>query len=80
VLAEISPGVPDGMAVDDEDFLWVSAADGVHCLSPDGKLLGRIRVPETVSNCAFGGPKRNRLFITATSSLYAIYLNRRGAS
>jgi gluconolactonase len=78
-VAEISPGIPDGLAVDDEDFLWCSAADGVHCLSPDGTLLGRIRVPETVSNCVFGGPARNRLFVTATSSVYAIYLNRRGA-
>jgi gluconolactonase len=52
----------------------------VHCLSPDGVLLGRIRVPEVVSNCTFGGPKRNRLFITATTSIYAIYLNRTGAA
>lgn len=79
MVAEVSPGVPDGLAVDDEDFLWCSAADGVHCYTPDGTLLGRIRVPETVANCAFGGPKRNRLFIAATTSLYAIYLNRRGA-
>lgn len=79
VLAEVSPGAPDGFRVDTEDYLWTSAGDGVHCLSPDGVLLGRIRVPETVSNCTFGGPKRNRLFITATSSLYAIYLDRTGA-
>lgn len=79
VMAEISPGVPDGLTVDSEDYIWCSAADGVHCLSPDGVPLGRIRVPEVVSNCTFGGPKRNRLFITATTSLYAIYLNRTGA-
>jgi gluconolactonase len=79
VLADISPGIPDGLRVDSEDFLWCCAGDGVQCLSPDGALLGRIRVPEVVSNCAFGGPKRNRLFITASTSLYAIYLNRTGA-
>ena len=43
-----------------------------------GELLGRIRAPETVSNCTFGGPKRNRLFMTATTSLYAVFLNARG--
>ncbi|WP_129663243.1 SMP-30/gluconolactonase/LRE family protein [Phytoactinopolyspora endophytica] len=78
-VAEISPGIPDGMAVDSEGFLWCSAGDGVHCVSPDGTLLGKIRVPEGVSNCTFGGPKANRLFITATTSLYAIYVNRTGA-
>ncbi|NEE03112.1 SMP-30/gluconolactonase/LRE family protein [Phytoactinopolyspora halotolerans] len=79
VVAEVAPGNPDGLAVDDEDYLWCSAGDGVHCLAPDGTLLGKILVPETVSNCTFGGAKRNRLFITATTSLYAIYLNRAGA-
>jgi gluconolactonase len=80
VVADIAPGNPDGLAVDEEGFLWCSAGDGVHCLTPDGKTLGKIKVPEAVSNCAFGGPKRNRLFITATTSLYAIFLNRRGAA
>jgi len=78
VVADISPGVPDGFCVDTEDYLWCSARDGVHCLSPDGRRLGLIRVPEVVANCTFGGPKRNRLFIAATSSVYAIYLNRTG--
>lgn len=79
VVADVSPGVPDGIRVDTEDFLWCGARDGVHCLSPDGRHLGRIRVPEVVANCTFGGPKRNRLFIAASTSLYAIYLNRTGA-
>ena len=43
--------------------------------APDGTLIGRIRIPELVSNVCFGGPKRNRLFITAQTSLYSIYLN-----
>jgi gluconolactonase len=50
----------------------------VHCFSAKGELLGKIRVPEAVSNVTFGGAKKNRLFITATTSLYAITLNRRG--
>lgn len=79
VLAEISPGIPDGLRVDAEGRIWVGAGDGVHCLAPDGTLLGKIRVPEAVANLAFGGPNRDRLYITATTSLYAIYTNVRGA-
>ncbi len=55
IFAEIGAGVPDGMRVDREGNLWSSAADGVHCFAPDGTLLGRILVPETVSNLCFGG-------------------------
>lgn len=79
-FAEIDPGIPDGLRVDREGHLWVSAADGVHCLAPDGRLLGKIRVPETVSNLAFGGPRGNMLFITATSSVYAIHVNAASAN
>jgi gluconolactonase len=57
----------------------LSAGDGVHCHAPDGTLLGKIRVPETVANLCFGGPKLNRLFICGTTSLYAVYLNTRAA-
>ncbi len=78
VFAEISPGLADGFRLDSDGNLWTSAGDGVHCFSPAGELLGKIRVPEVVSNVAFGGPKRNRLFITATSSLYAIYVAQAG--
>ena len=48
--------------------------------NPEGKLLGRIRLPETCANIAFGGPKRNRLFMCAGQSLYALYVNTQGAS
>lgn len=72
-------GVYDGFRVDTKGHLWASAGDGVHCLSPEGQLIGRIRVPEVVSNVCFGGPKLNRLFICGTTSLYAIYVNARGA-
>ena len=78
VLAEISPGIPDGLRVDDGGRLWIGAGDGVHCVSPDGVLLGKIRLPEACANVAFGGPKRNRLYMTATSSLYAVFLNVSG--
>ncbi len=78
VFAEIDPGVSDGFRIDEDGNVWTSAGDGVHCYSPAGELLGKILIPETVSNVTFGGPKKNRLFITATTSLYAVYLNRRG--
>ncbi|MFO1106526.1 MAG: SMP-30/gluconolactonase/LRE family protein [Amaricoccus sp.] len=78
VFAEVSPGVPDGLRLDSEGNLWVSARDGVQCFAPDGTLLGKIRLPRTVSNLAFGGPKRNRLFITATTALYSIFVAATG--
>jgi gluconolactonase len=80
VFADVLPGVPDGMRVDEHGNVWTSAADGVHCYAPDGKLLGKILVPETVANLVFGGPMRNRLFIAATTSLYALYVGVRGAA
>jgi gluconolactonase len=52
----------------------------VHCYGEDGVLLGKVRVPEAVANVCFGGPKLNRLFICATTSLYAVYLNTRAAA
>ncbi len=79
VFAEINPGLADGFRLDVDGNLWTSAGDGVHCYSPAGELLGKIKVPEVVSNVVFGGPKRNRLFITATTSLYAIYVAQAGA-
>lgn len=79
VFAVVEPPASDGFRMDEYGNLWTSAGDGVHCFAPDGRLLGRILVPERVSNVAFGGPKNNRLFITATTSLYSIYLAIRGA-
>lgn len=78
VLTEVSPGIPDGFRVDTEGRLWVGAGDGVHCYASDGTLLGKIRVGEAVANLAFGGPKRNRLYLTATTSLYAVSVEARG--
>nr|CAD6406186.1 SMP-30/gluconolactonase/LRE family protein [Rhizobium sp. Q54] len=74
VFCDVDNGLPDGFRVDVEGNVWTSAGDGVHCFSPEGKLLGKIRVPQVVANVAFGGARRNCLFITATRSLYAVYL------
>ena len=76
---KVSPGFADGIRCDEDGNLWSSAADGVHCIASDGKLLGKIRVPSRVSNLAFGGRNRSRLFICASHTLYAIYTNQRGA-
>lgn len=78
-FALIDAGIPDGIRTDMTGNLWSSAADGVHCFAPNGTRLGKILLPETVANLCFGGPRRNRLFITATSSLYAVYLTTTGA-
>ena len=78
VFATCNHGLFDGFRVDTEGRIWSSAGDGVHAFDPDGTLLGKLLVPEPVANVCFGGPKRNRLFICATSSLYAIYLNAKG--
>ncbi|MEV8532367.1 SMP-30/gluconolactonase/LRE family protein [Streptomyces sp. NPDC051211] len=69
----------DNIRFDDQGRLWAAAMeDGVHCYAPDGDLIGRIRVPEPVSNIAFGGPRNNRLFITASTSLYSLVMSVTG--
>ncbi len=78
LFATCSAGLFDGLRPDVHGNLWVGAGDGVHCLAPDGTLLGKVRVPEVVANVCFGGPKRNRLFICGTTSLYSIYLKTQG--
>jgi gluconolactonase len=78
VLVEVRPGLADGLRIDTDGNIWTSAGDGVHCYSPQGELLGKIKIPEVVSNLTFGGPKRNRLFITGTTSLYSVYVAKNG--
>jgi gluconolactonase len=78
-FAEYKEGIFDGFRVDVEDRIWTSAGEAVLCYEPDGTLIGRILIPERVSNLTFGGPKRNRLFITATSSLYSVLVAMSGA-
>jgi gluconolactonase len=78
IFHKIAPGYADGVCMDEDGNLWSSAGDGVHCISPSGKLLGKILVPHRVSNLTFGGPHKSRLFIGGSHTLYAIFLNRRG--
>jgi gluconolactonase len=77
---------PDGVKVDVDGNVWCSSNAGRHVgyngvtvWNPEGKLIGRIRLPEVCGNLCFGGPKRNRLFMVASQSLYAMYVNTQGA-
>jgi gluconolactonase len=79
LFATCTVGLFDGFRLDELGNLWTSAGDGVHIHAPDGALIGKIKVPEVVANLCFGGLKRNRLYICGTTSLYAIYVNVRGA-
>jgi gluconolactonase len=79
VFATCTSGLFDGFRLDDAGRVWTSAGDGVHCYETDGTLIGKILVPELVANVVFGGVKRNRLYICATTSLYAIMLPVNGA-
>lgn len=79
VFVEIEKGVSDGFRLDRVGNIWTSTGGGVQCFSAAGELLGEILIDEAVANVTFGGPKNNRLFITASSSLYAIYLAVSGA-
>jgi gluconolactonase len=78
VFAVSDAGYFDGFRLDTHGNIWTSTAEGVRCYAPDGRHLGTIKIPELVSNVCFGGPKLNRLYITAQTSLFAIYLNTRG--
>lgn len=78
VFCTIDCGIPDGLRIDVAGNIWCSAADGVHCFDDTGLLLGKILVPQIVANLTFGGPRLNRLYITATRSLYGIYVNTTG--
>jgi len=75
---KVDAGVSDGFRLDSDGNIWSSAGDGVHCISPEGVLMGKIRIPETVSNLCFGGRTKSCLYITASTSVYCIHLNRRG--
>jgi gluconolactonase len=85
VLVDAGPaGTPDGFRVDVDGNLWcgwgmgAEGLDGVHVFNPDGRLIGRIDLPERCANVCFGGVERNRLFMAATSSLYSLYVNTQG--
>jgi gluconolactonase len=78
-------GFADGIRADEDGNIWASAGwagdgfDGVHIFAPNGDRIGQIRLPEICSNVCFGGTKRNRLFMTGSQSLYAVYVETRGA-
>lgn len=79
VFADCTAGLFDGFRLDSDGRIWTSAHDGIHCYDPDGTLIGKVLIPELVANCVFGGPKRNILYICATTSLYAVRLMVNGA-
>lgn len=78
VVMECSAGSFDGMRFDESGRLWAATHDGVHCFHPEGDLLGKLRLPQVVSNLCWGGQRLNHLFITATSTLYTLRLNING--
>lgn len=80
ILATCSAGQFDGIRLDDTGRIWAAAGDGVNWFDPDGTLLGKLLLPEVASNLVFGGPKLNRLFVTATTSLYSILTTVNGAA
>jgi len=85
LFTDMTPGTSDGIRCDSDGNLWSAAGsggdgyDGVHVFASDGTRIGQIVLPETCSNLCFGGPARNRLFMTASQSVYAVYLDVRGA-
>jgi len=78
-IAEVAPGIPDGFRVDHLGRIFCSSGEGIQVFTGGGRLLGVILVPERVSNCTFGGAGWDTLYITATSSVYWLKLNTRGA-
>jgi gluconolactonase len=85
VFADMKPGMADGIRTDIHGNLWSSAGwgardfDGVRCFSPEGDVLGHIHLPEACANLCFGGRFKNRLFMAGSQSIYAVYIETRGA-
>ncbi|MEO8631145.1 MAG: SMP-30/gluconolactonase/LRE family protein, partial [Betaproteobacteria bacterium] len=83
---DVGPGTPDGMRCDVDGNLWMgwgmgdATLDGVAIFNPEGRLIGRINLPERCANLCFGGLHRNRLFMAASKSVYSLYVNTQGAS
>jgi gluconolactonase len=86
VLIDAGPGTPDGFRVDIDGNLWcgwgmgADGLDGVHVFNPEGKLIGRIDLPERCANLCFGGLRRNRLLMAASTSVYSLYVNTQGVA
>jgi gluconolactonase len=85
VFAQFQPGTSDGVRTDVHGNVWCTYGwgdpreDGVRCYAANGDLIGKIHLPETVANLTFGGVKKNRVFVCASTSIYAVYLNDVGA-
>jgi len=85
MFVNMAPGTSDGIRCDVDGNLWSAAGwgpaeyNGVHVFAPDGVLIGKIHLPETCANLCFGGAKKNRLFMAASQSLYAVYVGTEGA-
>ncbi|WP_432946373.1 SMP-30/gluconolactonase/LRE family protein [Kribbella sp. CA-253562] len=79
VFAPCTAGMFDGIRLDAEGRIWAATHEGVHMFDPDGTLIGKLLLPDVVSNLCFGGPKRNRLFVTATTSVWSWLLTTDGA-
>jgi gluconolactonase len=83
---DVGTGTPDGMRCDVDGNLWMgwgmgdASVDGVNVYNPDGRLIGRIALPERCANLCFGGLHRNRLFMAASKSVYALYVNTQGVA
>lgn len=79
-------GTPDGMRCDIDGNLWCGwgmgreGLDGVAIFNPQGKLIGRINLPERCANLCFGGVERNRLFMAGSTSVYSLYVNTQGVA
>ena len=85
MFVNMSPGTSDGIRCDVDGNVWSAAGwagkegyNGVHVFAPDGTLIGKIHLPEVCANLCFGGAKRNRLFMTASQSLYSLYVGTEG--
>jgi gluconolactonase len=74
-----APSIADGIRCDIDGNIWAGARPGVQVFAPNGERIGLIRLPETCANVCFGGAKRNRLFMTASQSLYSVYVETTGA-
>jgi gluconolactonase len=80
VFATLDKGIPDGIRCDEQGNVWSSSGDGVQIFSPSGSLIGRILLPESAANLAFGGPTGRTVYMTARTSLYAVETSVRGAA
>jgi gluconolactonase len=79
VFADIHPGVPDGLRVDHEGYVWTSAMDGIRCLDHEGVLIGKVVLPAPTSNLCFGGASGTDMFITSSDKVYRVRTTRRDA-